>query len=166
MNVLLSVSSFWDALLSNPLSAVIVVLGIIFCGAELIKAINVWRTEGKKQINKKAELNNKLDKILTDIEEVKEKQQEFSEKMASMEAKILTLTNSDIHDIKAWIVEQYHKFYIEKKWIDVFHLETLDKRYEDYVEEGGNSYIAELVKRLHSLPTSPPDGIEDSDKTE
>jgi hypothetical protein len=76
--------------------------------------------------------------------------------MASAEETLKNLTISDMNDIKAWIVDQYHKFYTEQGWIDAFNADTLDKRYEDYKKEGGNSYIDTLMERLHSLPMDPP----------
>ena len=95
------------------------------------------------------ELNNKCDTILEGLEAIKNR-------LEIAEAKLTDLTISDMHDIKSWIVEQYHRFYNEQGWIDAFSAETIDRRYNDYKKEGGNSYVKELIDRLHSLPMDPP----------
>ena len=75
--------------------------------------------------------------------------------MEIAEERLNDLTVSDMHDIKAWIVEQYHRFYGQQGWIDAFSAETIDRRYMDYVKEGGNSYVENLINQLHTLPMDP-----------
>ena len=70
-----------------------------------------------------------------------------------------------MHDIKAWIVEQYHKFYTNQGWIDAFSAETIDIRYEDYLKEGGNSYVENLIAQLHTLSMDPTQRVKKEDKT-
>ena len=153
----------WDIIIQNLPTIILVGFAIIICGAELIKAIRVWKDERERNINGRieeqnqeaatqnaiAELNAKSDAILESLENIKSR-------MSSAEERLTDLTISDMHDIKSWIVEQYHKFYNEQGWIDAFSAETIDRRYSDYKKEGGNSYIKELIDRLHSLPMDPP----------
>lgn len=155
----------WDVLLQNLPTAILVIFATIICGAEFIKAIRVWREEKKNRANEVIEEHQKefnieegfkqlherfdqIDKRLTDLEE----------RMAAAEQKLQDLTTSDMHDIKAWIVEQYHKFYTNQGWIDAFSAETIDKRYTDYVKEGGNSYVENLITQLHTLSMDPEQG--------
>lgn len=153
----------WDIIIQNLPTIILVGFAIIICGAELIKAIRVWKDERDRRINSQieeqnqelatqnaiAELNAKSDAILESLEGIKSR-------LSSAEERLTDLTISDMHDIKSWIVEQYHKFYNEQGWIDAFSAETIDRRYNDYKKEGGNSYIKELIDRLHSLPMDPP----------
>lgn len=67
------------------------------------------------------------------------------------------LVQSDKDDIKAWVTEQYHKFYQKKGWIDDYTLDCIQKRYSHYLEEGGNSFIETLMNQLRSLPHTPPE---------
>ena len=62
------------------------------------------------------------------------------------------LIESDKDSIKAWIVEKHHYYCYELKAIDYYTLESIERRYEHYKAENGNSYIASLVKELQALP--------------
>ena len=81
---------------------------------------------------------------------------QINERMDGMEEQLKILTDSDMHDIKSWIVEKHHT-YIKKGWIDDFSMDIVEKRYSDYVKEGGNSYIHTLVEELRTLPHKPPE---------
>ena len=131
--------------------------------AWITKAIKILREENGRRVNNQiqardqetsqqnafTEMNMKMDLILTRLNSIEDRLNKTDER-------IKDLTISDMHDIKGWIVEQYHKFYNEQGWIDAFSAETIDRRFNDYKKEGGNSYIQELVDRLHDLPMDPP----------
>lgn len=76
-------------------------------------------------------------------------------KVDNIEGQLKQLTISDMHDIKGWIVEKHHKV-MKKGWIDDFTMDILEKRYNDYLKEGGNSYIANLMDEMRGLPHTPP----------
>ena len=78
------------------------------------------------------------------------------EKVDKLDARLAQLTESDKHDIKGWIVEKHH-YLLKKGWVDDFTMDTLERRYSDYVAEEGNSYIAGLMKELRTLPHFPPE---------
>lgn len=155
----------WDILLQNLPTVLLVAVAGIICGAELIKAIRVWKEARKHRVddiieeqnkecanqNEMIELNNKMDLILSTLKLIEGR-------LKNAETRLDNLTESDMHDIKAWIVEQYHKFYTNQGWIDAFSAETIDKRYEDYVKEGGNSYVENLITQLHTLSMDPEQG--------
>ena len=82
-------------------------------------------------------------------------QREFTERLDRQQEILTLLTESDKDDIKSWIVQQYHLFFEEKGWIDDFSMDSLEKRYACYQQEGGNSYIAGMVKQLRTLPRHP-----------
>ena len=79
-------------------------------------------------------------------------QREFTERLDKQQEILTLLTDSDRDDIKSWIVQQYHHFYEEKGWIDDFSMDSLEKRYACYQQEGGNSYITGMVNQLRTLP--------------
>lgn len=82
-------------------------------------------------------------------------QREFTERLDKQQENLTLLTESDRDDIKGWIVQQYHYFYETKGWIDDFSMDSLEKRYACYQQEGGNSYITGIVKQLRTLPRHP-----------
>lgn len=152
----------WDELMKNLPSVLLVVIAIIICGADLIKAIRVWKEERK---NRRTEIINEYQEEVNLIEEFRKLHARFDQidqrlsalegRMDDAEERLFDLTVSDMHDIKAWIVEQYHRFYGQQGWIDAFSAETIDRRYADYIKEGGNSYVENLITQLHTLPMDP-----------
>lgn len=153
----------WEYILNNLPLIIILGIAIIICGADLIKAIKVWKDEKKKIIDKEVEsceekkaLNETLLELKNQLANINKKLETQDERFDKVEDRLSALTVSDMHDIKSWIVDQYHKFYNEQGWIDAFNAETIDRRYEDYKKEGGNSYIDTLIERLHTLPMDPP----------
>ena len=154
---------FWEYILNNLPLVIILILAIIICGADLIKAIGVWKEKRKEQIDSKvkecqneADLISTLQELRNDVKAANKKLEEQDKRFNKIEERLEDLTQSDMHDIKSWIVDQYHKFYVEQGWIDAFSADTLDRRYGDYKKEGGNSYIETLMERLHTLPMDPP----------
>ena len=62
------------------------------------------------------------------------------------------LIESDKDDIKSWIVEKHHKYCYEVGSVDYYILESIERRYDHYKKEGGNSYIDTLMEELRALP--------------
>ena len=79
-------------------------------------------------------------------------QEEQDEQMKMMRNAIDILLSSDKNSIKSWIVEKHHHFCYEIKAIDYFSLKSIERRYELYQQESGNSYIATLMEELKALP--------------
>lgn len=152
----------WDVLLQNLPTAILLGIASIICGADLIKATRVWKEERKKKVDEIVEdrqqevnLQAEFARLHERFDSVEERLAGLETRMAAAEEKLHDLTVSDMHDIKAWIVEQYQKFFVQQGWIDAFSAETVDRRYADYVKEGGNSYVANLIEQLHTLSMDP-----------
>lgn len=104
------------------------------CKEQQIESIKKYETLSSKIDSLTETMNTKADKI---------------------EAQLKQLTESDMHDIKGWIVEKHHSL-ITQEWVDDFTMDTLEKRYADYVAEDGNSYVESLMTELRALPHCPP----------
>ena len=61
------------------------------------------------------------------------------------------LLKSDKDEVKAWITEKHHYFCYEVKYIDDYSLDCIERRYAHYKEEGGNSFVADLMNDLRAL---------------
>ena len=152
----------WSYITANLPLIIIISLAIIICGADLIKAIGVWKANDKARVDKKVSKKQKEDDLAAMLQGFQESLAKIDKKLddqdarfEAIETKLDDLTESDKNDIKGWIVEQYHKFYVDQGWIDAFSADTIDRRYADYKKEGGNSYIETLIERLHTLPMDP-----------
>lgn len=86
--------------------------------------------------------------VMSEIEKV-------SDSVDNLSKRIDKLTESDMHDIKQFIVREYHYFVEQKKQIDDYSLDTILLRYADYKQEGGNSYIEMLIDEIKKLPKHP-----------
>ena len=77
--------------------------------------------------------------------------QELVKKMDEISARVNLLTESDKDDIRGWIVEKYHYCQSLDMPIDSFTMDTIEKRYQHYKDEGGNSYITHIMEELRSM---------------
>lgn len=152
----------WETLMQNLPTVILLLVAIIICGADLIKAIRTWKEERKKKVDEIVEKKQQEINLVTEFErlhqrfDIIEKRLDALEtRLSAAEERLQDLTVSDMNDIKAWIVEQYQKFFVQQGWIDAFSAETIERRYSDYEKEGGNSYIKNLMDQLHTLPMDP-----------
>ena len=104
---------------------------------------------------KETKLENFYNKTQQRHEEVMAKIDKVSDSVDTLSKRIDKLTESDMHDIKQFIVKEYHYFTEQKGQIDDYSLDTILLRYADYKNEGGNSYIETLIDELKKLPKHP-----------
>ena len=152
----------WDILFSNLPMTILIIIAAFFCIIEIIKGVLFLKGLKDKQVNKEVEekqqeinIQEEFQKLHDRLDQIDTRLDEFGRRLAAAEDRLTDLTISDMHDIKSWIVEQYHKFYVQQGWIDAFSAETIDRRYSDYKKEGGNSYIKNLMDQLHTLSMDP-----------
>ena len=108
---------------------------------------------------KQGKLIEDVNKVLLDREkfnQLSENQEKLIDDMSKLTDKIDMLIESDKADIKAYITEKHHYFVYDKKWIDDHSLDSLEKRFKHYVEEGGNSFVSGLMSEIRQLPKVPP----------
>lgn len=79
-----------------------------------------------------------------------------------LSAKIDMLIDSDKDDIKSYITREHHYFCYQVGWIDDFSLDCLERRYEHYADEGGNSFIEGFMNELRALPKQSPQEREEN----
>lgn len=89
------------------------------------------------------------------IEQILEAQKNSSENIDLILQQVQSLIKSDRDAIKAYITKEHHYFCYEVRWIDDYNLDCLEKRYQRYVEEGGNSFIESLMEEVRALPRRP-----------
>lgn len=72
--------------------------------------------------------------------------QQLVDKIDNIDNQIKILMESDRDDIKSWLVEKYN-FYKENPTRPISHhtMDTIEKRYSHYKDEGGNSYIDNTI---------------------
>ena len=156
----------WDILFSNLPMVILIIIALFFCTIEVVKGVQFFKELKNKKVNEAVEerqqaidIQAEFNKLHERFDEIQDELKIVKERLAVAEQQLKDLTISDMHDIKSWIVEQYHKFYVQQGWIDAFSAETIDRRYSDYKKEGGNSYIKTLIDQLHTLSMDPEQNI-------
>ena len=112
-----------------------------------------------KQTQKEKErqiLEEKIEHNEQKIMEVSEKQQENKEALDKITKSVDMLIQSDKDAIKSYITKEHHYYCYKQKWIDDYTLDCIEKRYVHYKDEGGNSFIGDLMEELRDLPKQPP----------
>jgi hypothetical protein len=112
----------------------------------------------KKTITQQEEQQKRIDRF----DQLEKNVGEMNEYMKDMGNKINILMDSDKDAIKAWITREHHYFCYQRKWIDDYSLDCLERRYSHYVEENGNSFISTLMDELRALPKKEPNDNDDN----
>ena len=116
------------------------------------KIINKETNEERRQ----EEINNKLENDNRRINELIDSQKELQLLIEGIATQINTLIDSDKDDIKSFIVKEHHYFCYNQGWIDDYSMDVIEKRFKHYQDEGGNSYVEELMRDLRQLEHIPP----------
>ena len=110
------------------------------------------------KLTEKEKLQQRLSQNSEMITSLKASQESTDKTLECLSKKIDMLINSDKDDIKSYITRQHHYFCYQIGWIDDFSLDCLERRYEHYAEEGGNSFIEGFMNELRALPKQTPQG--------
>lgn len=120
-----------------------------------------WALERIKKIG------NKIDQPKEIQENINAHSQQIMDLKASLtelSELVQLLIESDKDDIKAFITRQHHYFVYQKGYIDNYSLDCIEKRYSHYREEGGNSFVKDLMYEIRKLPKRPVDFEENKKK--
>jgi hypothetical protein len=82
-------------------------------------------------------------------------QKQQSEEINDLRRCVHILIDSDKNDIKAWIAEKYRKLMLQG-WVDDYDLDCIERRFANYLQEGGNSYVEDLINDIRKLPKVSP----------
>jgi hypothetical protein len=123
-------------------------------------AVDRLRKAFNKETQQKTEMvaiQEQINQCDNNFKKVSDNQAKFEEKLTALIDKINLLLDSDRDDIKSFITKEHHYFCYSKKWIDDYSLNCIEKRYSHYVEEGGNSFVENLMNEIRELPKQPPE---------
>lgn len=99
-----------------------------------------------------ADIESRFNEQSERISQIEDSLNAYSEILNNLNDKIDLLIKSDKDDIKSFIVEKHHYFCYRVGWIDDFSLDSIERRFEHYQAEKGNSYVENLMKELRNLP--------------
>lgn len=117
----------------------------------------------KKSMNKQTQkererqiLEEKIERNEQKIIEVFKKEEENKQTLDNLSQCVNILVQSDKDAIKSYITKEHHYYCYKQKWIDDYTLDCIERRYLHYKDEGGNSFICDLIEELRDLPKQPP----------
>ena len=110
----------------------------------------------KERFQKAVSQSNESFNVKKNIKEHEHQIYQLKSSIQQINKLIRLLIESDKDDIKAFITRQHHYFVYQKGWIDDYSLDCIEQRYSHYENQGGNSFIASLMKELRALPKQPP----------
>lgn len=94
----------------------------------------------EKQDNQNDTIDNLSTTLASVLQQVKD-----------IDKKINLLQESDKDAIKSWIVGLYHKYKENPKELEAMQMDLLERRYGHYKDQGGNSYIDQLMEDLRTI---------------
>lgn len=127
-----------------------------------------WATERLKKAFSKETQRDKEKEVLEErlvygadkMRALDKQQKQTNEQLKAIHKQLEMLISSDKDDIKADLTKDHHYFCYKKKWIDDYSLDYMQRRFERYVEEGGNSFIEKLMDEVKDLPNQPPSDLD------
>lgn len=147
-----------------PISEIIIFIFMLFIAIKEIFSLIDWAKERfKVGVNKnikqkeyKKAIQKQIDDFIEENKNVKNTLKILEEQINKLAKSVNLLIASDKDDIKAYITERHHYFCYEQGWIDDYSLDCIEKRYEHYKAEGGNSFVLDLMNEIRQLPKQPP----------
>lgn len=122
-----------------------------------------WAIDRIRKIFKKETQKDKEKQLLEErllrgdikMKELTQQQEKTKQQLESINNKIDLLILSDRDDIKSYITREHHFFVYNKKWIDDYSLDCIERRFKHYQEEDGNSFVEDLMNEIRELPKLP-----------
>lgn len=149
-----------DLLTQYSLTDILVFLFVLITAIKTTMVSVEWLWERLSKIFKKQQKDIKNEEDFTKhvqesekkIKELYELHEKTEQNLNRIIDSIQLLINSDKDDIKAWITEKHHYYCYEKRHIDDYSLDCIEKRYTHYRNEGGNSFVEDLMRDIRRLP--------------
>lgn len=132
-----------------------IILFIVLLAAAIKGAVSwiEWAVKKlKDKFGKEEKISKQREQIREDLDEIKDAQLEITKAIQMLSGKVSLLMDSDRDDIKAWITEKHHYYCYELGYIDDYNLDCIEKRYKHYEDEGGNSFVHDLMDEIRKLP--------------
>lgn len=117
---------------------IIFVFIIASSGKKIFDLIDYYRNKGREVYKKEADYETCLVEF-----------KKLSEEIQTMNKRLDILTSSDMDATRGWLVEKYNYYKDNpEESIDEYIMDTIERRYTHYKEEGGNSYVTSIVESL------------------
>ena len=165
INLLCTSAGDWSGILQALPYIILAFFGI----AEIIKVIDYFVAKHKSRVNQEVQRNQdeiteeqRIEFLEFEVNQLKEDQEKIKNDMAnyqkndcesfsSLNQKLDKLLQSDLAAHKSWF-SRMHEETTKRGWISKYDLESVESRFAIYKEEGGNSFVKDLVEEMRDLP--------------
>lgn len=120
--------------------------------AVAIKGVISFIDWARQRIHKAVKEKEKPDRNAKHNDKQDQQLQYIKNELDILKKYIELLTQSDKDAIKSFITGQHHYFCYKLGYIDDYSLDSIEKRYNHYKEQGGNSFVEDLMFELRQLP--------------
>lgn len=138
-----------DLLKNYSIQEILVLLIALAVAFKAVASFWDWAKAWLKEKFGKKDPVEDIESKINQLFEIQKRQDTEMEKILNV---VKLFLESDRNNIKSWIVEKHHHFCYEVKAIDYFSLESIERKYEHYKKEDGNSYVTTLMEELKALP--------------
>ena len=137
--------------------AQIITFIILFAVAfkQVVDFIDWVKKKVQDRDNKVQDVQDEKDDTEQRLKDLESSYEEISTILNSFNENVDLLIQSDKDAIKSFITKEHHYYCYQVGWIDDYSLDCLERRYDHYVEEQGNSFIEQLMEELRALSKEP-----------
>ena len=126
---------------------ILFIIGFGIALKEVIELVKYFQRLVKERV-KTAERDDDQD---IKLEDLNSKLIQIDKKIDRINDDVKILQDSDKDAIKSWIVTLYHKYKKDPSGLDHMEMDLLERRYKHYKDEGGNSYVDDLMVELRNI---------------
>lgn len=137
----------------SPAEILIIIFMLAIAGKEVLGLKDWWN----ERLSKKYEKDSEAEKVQDGIESDREDRAEIKAQMKKLSDLVEMLIESDKESIKSDITTKHHYLCYEKKWVDDYTMNCLERRFAIYEQEHGNSFIEGFMDEIRALPKRPPE---------
>lgn len=126
---------------------------------QMIKLLSEIRDNLKTMNQSQEVILSKQNELFDEIQDMK---QTNAADIANLNSKLEVVSNqcdflmdSDKEDKKAYIIRAYNYFYVALGKIDIYNKESLEKIYDLYLIENGDTFVAGLMSALRTIQVVP-----------
>ena len=125
---------------------------------EIVTFLDWANEKARKKVKKQQQpqtISQKLNKAIQqqdqEIVVLQQDMKQIQQAIKNLNDKIEMLISSDRDSIKAWLTAQHH-YFMEKGTIDYYSFDCISRRYAHYKEQGGNTFIDDIMEDINNLP--------------
>lgn len=128
---------------------------------EILQMLSELKEELSSVKEQQIILSGNQDRFQKEIESIASELVDSKDKMNQIFDSQEFLMMADKEDKKAYITREYNHFYVQLQKIDLYSKETIEKIYEIYLKENGDTFVAGMMTSIRSLPVVPQITAED-----